>query len=128
MQYLSGRDTMSYFWSLFLIVVFLKIMRFCNNSNFELLPIFSVCVTAQKVKFFIKDIFSKCDQIHSFLWIWSHLLKKSLMENFIFWVVNFLILQCSFSSRHCKKHGIIWNSFWLLQACYINMKLCFWDG
>ena len=40
--------------------------------------------TAQKMKFSIKDFFSKCDQIRSFLWIWSHLLKKSLMEN-IFW-------------------------------------------
>ena len=40
--------------------------------------------TAQKMKFPITDFFSKCDQIHSFLWIWSHLLKKSLMENFIF--------------------------------------------
>ena len=35
------------------------------------------------MKFSIKDFFSKCDQIHSFLRIWSHLLKKSLMENFI---------------------------------------------
>ena len=32
----------------------------------------------------IKDFFSKCDQIHRKLRIWSHLLKKSLMENFIF--------------------------------------------
>ena len=32
----------------------------------------------------MKDFFSKCDQICSFLRIWSHLLKKSLMENFIF--------------------------------------------
>ena len=39
--------------------------------------------TAQKMKFSIKDFFSKCDQ-SSFLWIWSHLMKKSLMENFIF--------------------------------------------
>ena len=39
--------------------------------------------TAQKLKFSIKDLFSKCDQICSFLRIWSHLLKKSLMENFI---------------------------------------------
>ena len=38
--------------------------------------------TAQK--FSIKDFFSKYDQIRSFLRIWSHLLKKSLMENFIF--------------------------------------------
>ena len=40
--------------------------------------------TAQKINFRIKDFFSKCDQIRSFLQIWSHLLKKSLMENFIF--------------------------------------------
>ena len=40
--------------------------------------------TAQKVKFSIKDFFSKCGQIRSFLRIWSPLLKKSLMENFIF--------------------------------------------
>ena len=40
--------------------------------------------TAQKMKFSIKDFFSKCDQSRGFLWIWSHLLKKSLMENFTF--------------------------------------------
>ena len=39
---------------------------------------------AQKLKFSIKDFFSKCDQILSLLRIWSHLLKKSLMENFSF--------------------------------------------
>ena len=44
--------------------------------------------TAQKVKFSVKDFFSKCDQIRSFLRIWSYLLKKSLMENFIFWLVE----------------------------------------
>ena len=37
--------------------------------------------TVQKMKFSIKDFFSKCDQIRSFLRIWSHLLNKSLMEN-----------------------------------------------
>ena len=36
------------------------------------------------MKFSVKDFFGKCDQIRSFLRIWSHLLKKSLMENFIF--------------------------------------------
>ena len=35
----------------------------------------------KKMKFFIKDFFS-------FLRIWSHLLKKSLMENFIFCAVK----------------------------------------
>ena len=36
------------------------------------------------MNFFIKDLFSKCDQSRSFMRIWSHLLKKSLMENFTF--------------------------------------------
>ena len=35
----------------------------------------------------IKDFFGKYDQIRSFLRIWSHLLKKSLMENLIFCAV-----------------------------------------
>ena len=39
------------------------------------------------MKFSIKDFFSKCDQIRSFLRIWSHLLKKSLIESFIFCAV-----------------------------------------
>ena len=41
-------------------------------------------ITAQKIKISIKDIFSKYDQIHRKLRIWSHLLKKSLMENLTF--------------------------------------------
>ena len=43
--------------------------------------------TLQKMKFSIKDFFSKCDQIHNSLRIQSQLLKKSLMENFIFCTV-----------------------------------------
>ena len=40
--------------------------------------------TAQKIKFSVKDFFSKYDHIRRKLRIWSHLLKKTLMENFIF--------------------------------------------
>ena len=36
------------------------------------------------MKFSIKDFLSKYDEIRRKLRIWSHLLKKSLMENFIF--------------------------------------------
>ena len=36
------------------------------------------------MKFFIKDFSSKCEQIRSFLQIWSHLLETSLTKNFIF--------------------------------------------
>ena len=39
------------------------------------------------MKFSIKDLFSKCDQIRSSLRIWSHLLRKSLMKNLIFCAV-----------------------------------------
>ena len=42
-------------------------------------------ITVQKGKFSIKDFFSKYDQIHKKLR--SDLLKKSLMETFIFCVV-----------------------------------------
>ena len=76
-----------------------------NSSYFQwrwrlyLLPLFSVTLpccfcfankaayTAQKMKFSIKDFFSKCEQIRGKLRIWSHSLRKSLMENFIFCAV-----------------------------------------
>ena len=48
--------------------------------------------TAQKMKFSVKDFFSKCNQIRRKPWIWSPLLKKSLMENFIFYGV---FLSCN---------------------------------
>ena len=43
--------------------------------------------TPQKMKFSIKEFFSKPEQIRRKLRIWSHLLRKSLMENFIFYAV-----------------------------------------
>ena len=52
---------------------------------------------AQRMKFSIKNFFSKCDQIRRKLRIWSHLLKKFLMENLSFCAVavqdTFKILQ-----------------------------------
>ena len=39
---------------------------------------------AQKLKFSIKDFFSKRDQIRRKLRIWSRLLKESVIEIFIF--------------------------------------------
>ena len=44
--------------------------------------------TTQKMKFSIKDFFSKCDQIRRKLRIWSHLLKRFLIENLIFCAVS----------------------------------------
>ena len=48
---------------------------------------------AQKMKFLIKVFFSKCGQMRNFLQISSHLVKKSLMENFIFCAVKKKIQQ-----------------------------------
>ena len=53
--------------------------------------------TAQKMMFPIKDFFSKCDQIRRNLW--SHLQKKSSMENFIF-------VQCRTASSDGKSEDL----------------------
>ena len=76
-----------------------------NNRNCE-----TVTLTAQKMKCSIKDFFSKCDQIRSFLRIWSHLLKKSLMKTSFFvqcllkrniaFLKNFIFFsKCNFSQK-----------------------------
>ena len=49
--------------------------------------------TAEKMNFSIGDFFSKCDQILNFKWIWSHLLRKFLIVNFIFCMMIFLYLK-----------------------------------
>ena len=38
----------------------------------------------QKMQFSMEDFLSKCHKIRKKLQIWSHLLKKSIMENLIF--------------------------------------------
>ena len=45
------------------------------------------------MKFSIDDFFSKRNQIRSFLWIWSHLLNKYLLESFIFCAAIVIIFQ-----------------------------------
>ena len=70
-------------------------MKNTPEYGFSLTRIFlyedRICVSAQiystKIKFFIKNFFSKCDQICRFRRIWSHLLKKYSLENFIFCAV-----------------------------------------
>ena len=69
-------------------------------------------LTAQKMRFSIKDFFSKCDQSRRKLRIWSDLLKKSLMEHFIFWTVLTLSINSEQNVNwNCKNHK------------YCNMKL-----
>ena len=46
--------------------------------------------TTQKMKFSIKDFWIKYDQKRCKQRIWSHLLKKSLMKNVIFYAVRYI--------------------------------------
>ena len=57
------------------------------------------------------DFFSKHDQIRSKLRIWSHSLKKSLMENFIFCAVDVAkIVVSRFSNLSVREYDdIIFN-------------------
>ena len=54
--------------------------------------------TEQKIKFSIKDFFSKGDQILRKLRMWSHLLKKSLMKNFILCSVTVSVSRISIAN------------------------------
>ena len=56
----------------------------------------------KKIKFSMKYFFSKCDQIRRKLQIWSYLLKKFFMENFIFYPRMFRIID----------RQIIFRNFW----------------
>ena len=63
----------SLFYNIRFIRIYTIILRACNTTH--------------RAKLSINDFFSKCDQVRSFRWIWSYLLKKFLMENSIFCTV-----------------------------------------
>ena len=84
--------------------------------------------TAQKMRICMKDFFSKCDQIRRILRIRSHLLKKSLMENFIFCAVRSTfseknarsqkyhkIYSLDFSEVFCDRHSKRIINFYIFQ-------------
>ena len=61
--------------------------------------------TAQKMKFSIKDFFSKCDQIRGKLRIWSHLLKKSLIGSAV--LTDLIIVNLAIYIGHRYAHWYI---------------------
>ena len=77
------------------------------------------------MKFSIKDFFSKCDQIRSFLRNWSHSLKKSLMENFIFCEVKLIdwMLLLFLAFIYGKEKSFLSEIFDQYSACYRNWVL-----
>ena len=62
-----------------------------------------------KINFSIEDFFSKCGQFLSKLQIWSHLLKKSVMENFI--LLDSCLESASLHFNWLATHGLFWNYF-----------------
>ena len=79
--------------------------------------------TEQKLKFSINGFFSKCDQIRRKLRIWSHLLKKSLMENFIFCAVRAVISQ-----QHMTAYAGNTSVIFLVGSKLIKTFMCNFFG
>ena len=69
-------------------MIYTRQTRYIQDKGYILKFTYKAINAKKKTKFYIKDFFSKCDQIRRKLRIWSHLLKKSLMENFVFCAVN----------------------------------------
>ena len=55
-----------------------------NGYSYQQILLQNLSCTAQKMKFCIKNFSSKCELETA---VWSHLLEKSLIENFIFCAV-----------------------------------------
>ena len=89
---------------LLLLKIDLKLKLSCPND------------TRQKMKFSIKDFLSKCDQIRSFLRIWSYLLKKSLMKNFIF--------LCSVRTAREIPHKTVHHHNYLKTSDILRVEHC----
>ena len=86
-------------------------------------------LTVQKIKFSIKDFFSKSDQIRSFPRISSHLLKKSLMENFIFCAVLTIYLEVfpePMQTSKMERFAAIVNGFytWSIVTKLSTVDIC----
>ena len=85
-------------------------------------PYFNIFESLHKrMKFSIKDFFNKCDQIPSFLRIWSHLLRKFWKENFIFCAANIQTQNMS-KQREITK---IWGAQNLSSSFEFNWVLIF---
>ena len=98
-------------WSLFSIKLqaLLKSFGDWQKSNSRLQD----HCTTQKMKFFIKDFFNKYEQIRRKLRIWSHLLKKTLMENSTFCAVT-VVITIMKESKKIKNKDLLIHCFLFL--------------
>ena len=65
-----------------------------------------ISYTAQKMKISITDFCSKCDQVCRKLWICSHLMKKSVIENCIFCAILVKMLFQKAARSHQNIHNL----------------------
>ena len=64
---------------------------------------------AQKMKISIKDLFSKCDQIRRKLRMWSHLLKKFLVEIFFLCVQSETLFEWKIDEFD-QSNSLFWQN------------------
>ena len=87
----------------------IRSLKFLHRDDYKLniFMLIEKTITAPKIKLFIRDFFfNKCDQICRKLRIWSDLLEKCLIKNFIFCAVNVL--------RDCSHHKVKSNNHTLI--------------
>lgn len=64
-----------------------------------------------KIKFSVRDFFSKCEQIGTFLWICSHVLRKYLAENFPLCCSSINPVKSRFAHWKAQFSNILQNNF-----------------
>ena len=93
-----------------------KKVHFCH-AYFVRKKFFCLFLKSRKaLKCILKDFFSKCD--HSFLWIWSHLLKKSLMEKsiscaFLNWRWSQLSIKKQKKKSRSRRPDVFWKKYFI---------------
>ena len=87
------------------ILISVSMKALLSNNIVECLV--GTCLLHKKWSFPLRIFFSKCDQIRRKVRIFSHLLKKSLMENLIFcaWLLFFSFFFSYFMSGVFKLRG-----------------------
>ena len=89
---------------------------FWKNNDDSIVKLM-ISITLYRIwKFFVKDFFSKCDQIRRKLRIRSHLLKKSIMENFIFCAILPAMFLCDIVIQTLLLNYDSDNKSWKLTA------------
>ena len=86
------------------------------------------------MKFSIKDFSSICDQIRRLLRIWSHILEKSLIENFIFCVavkpkdsLKFKLYKClDYMQMARGKCCFVIFSIFIFPTCTYLLSIILW--